>query len=338
MTLIVEEVTDRAGVARCHAIEARCIPHDYAGMPAFPLVEAEAMALGPQRSDRSVLFIVSEEGVDVATGVVWLPLRDNLESASLLFSVDPAHRRRGIGGDFATELIAWARRNGRSRLRFMAPAPLDGPALTEPLARRLGAELALEMVLRVLDVGVLNDAALDKLLADHVAGHADAYDVVTWVDRVPDLLVEGAAYLLGRMSTDAPMGTVEWEQEVWDAERYREKETETTERHRRRVAAGAVERQTGRLVAYTDIGVSNSEPEWVDQWDTIVDPDHRGQRIGMLIKVANLQHLRQVEPRVKWISTFNAASNAHMVAINELLGFRPTVRSMQWQVTGVTSS
>lgn len=333
MTLVVEEVTDPAGVVRWHAIEARSTPYDYEGMPAVPFDEAEAMALGQHRQERLVLFIASEDGIDVAAANAWLPLRDNLENASIHFSVDPARRRQGIGAAFADQLIDWARGVGRSHLVFAGPAPLDGPATSEPLARRLGAELAQEMVCRVLDVSALDDAVMAALLTHEVGERASAYDVVTWVDRVPDHLVDGAAYLMGRMSTDAPMGAIEWEPELWDAARYREKESEAAERHRRRLAAGAVERATGRLVAYTDIGVSESEPAWADQWDTIVDPTHRGHRLGMVVKAANLLHLRRVEPGVRSISTFNAASNVHMVAINDLLGFQPTVRAVRWQLT-----
>ena len=330
--VVLERVVDRAGAARWHAIESRAAPVDYVGLPASPIQEIEALALGAPRSERSVLFIATSDGVDVGNAVAWLPLRDNLESAAVLLSVDPAVRRRGIGGTFVQAILEWAHTEHRSQVRFMAPAPLDGPAPSEALARRYGAEAALEVVLRLLDVHASDDAAFDALLAEHVAGRADGYEVVTWVDRVPDHLVDGAAYLLGRMSTDAPMGTIEWEAEVWDAARYREREDELLARGRRRIAAGAVERATGRLVAYTDIGVPITEPEYADQFDTIVDPEHRGHRLGVVIKVANLRHLCEAEPQTRCVTTWNAASNAHMVAINELLGFRPALRSVHWLI------
>lgn len=330
--LVLEEVTDASGVARWHQIDSRAIPLDY-GLPANPLVEVEALALLPPRSERSVLFIATSDGVDVANAVAWLPLQDNLENASILFSVDPPHRRNGFGEAMALALVEWARAADRTQLRFMAPAPLDGPAPSEAIANRMGAEVGLEVVLRVLDVDRFDDASLDALLAQHVADRAAAYDVVTWVDRVPDELVDGAAYLLGRMSTDVPTGTFEWEAELWDAARYRDREDELLERGRVRIAAGAVDRATGRLVGYTDIAVPTTEPAYGDQFDTIVDPDHRGNRLGVLIKVANIRHLRAVQPRTERVTTWNAASNTHMIAINELLGFRPTLRSVHWQVS-----
>ena len=64
---------------------------------------------------------------------------------------------------------------------------------------------------------------------------------------------------------------------------------------------------------------------------TIVDPDHRGHRLGMWIKVANLRYLMAHEPAVRAIDTWNAASNTHMIAINEAVGFRPVDAWGMWQ-------
>jgi hypothetical protein len=37
-------------------------------------------------------------------------------------------------------------------------------------------------------------------------------------------------------------------------------------------------------------------------------------------------------PAVERVITWNAASNTHMIAINEALGFRPRLRFSQWQL------
>ena len=73
------------------------------------------------------------------------------------------------------------------------------------------------------------------------------------------------------------------------------------------------------------------------QWDTIVAGAHRGHRLGLLTKTANLQLLRQAQPEVRWINTWNAESNAHMVGINERLGFQPMERWFDWQLDLVTA-
>jgi len=49
---------------------------------------------------------------------------------------------------------------------------------------------------------------------------------------------------------------------------------------------------------------------------TRLDWDH----LGLLLKVEMLYWLRDEEPQVRHILTGNAASNAHMVRVNEALG------------------
>lgn len=191
------------------------------------------------------------------------------------------------------------------------------------LARSVGAREVLSDVRRLLD--------LSGELPDPVAPPSP-YRVVQWVDRAPDELVDDVAALEGRMATDIPLGDMDWEPEVWDAARYRAKEAAAAARGRIRLATAAVDDRTGRAVGYTDIGVNASQPEVGYQWDTIVDPDHRGHGLGLVIKSHNLRLLRERLPATRWVNTWNAESNAHMVAVNDALGFHPVGRWAEWQL------
>jgi GNAT superfamily N-acetyltransferase len=332
MDVQIERVTDAAGAARIHALEERSVPFDHPGLIADPVQETEFLATGALADEQPVLFVASDGTSDVATAIVWLPLLDNVENASVFLTVDPDHRRRGIGATFVRHVLDFVRGEGRSRVIFFGSASLDGETPGATLAEQLGAKLALLAVRRQLDLTAVDDTKLDQLMAEEVGTHADGYELVTWIDRLPDHLVDDGARLMGRMTTDAPMGDLEWEPEHWDAARYREKEAQALARGRRRVAAGAVDPTTGQLVAYTDIGVSVLGPLVAYQWDTIVDPDHRGHRLGMFIKIANLRELRRVSPTSASIQTWNAESNEHMVRVNDALGFRPAEYSKQWQL------
>jgi hypothetical protein len=65
---------------------------------------------------------------------------------------------------------------------------------------------------------------------------------------------------------------------------------------------------------------------------TVVARAHRGHRLGLLLKVAMLELLAEREPQLETIETFNADANAHMVGINETLGFRMTGRLTFWEM------
>ena len=80
---------------------------------------------------------------------------------------------------------------------------------------------------------------------------------------------------------------------------------------------------TGHLVGFTVLSVPQQAHRSAAQYATLVLREHRGHRLGMLLKVANLVHLERVSPGHPSVTTFNAEENRHMLAVNEALGFRP---------------
>jgi RimJ/RimL family protein N-acetyltransferase len=73
-------------------------------------------------------------------------------------------------------------------------------------------------------------------------------------------------------------------------------------------------------------------PDWAAQQITTVRPEHRGHRLGLQVKIAMLDLLADREPAVRRILTGNAGENQHMIAINELLGYRITQTSRSWEL------
>jgi GNAT superfamily N-acetyltransferase len=323
----IARVVDVAGVELWHDVEERSVPFDHPGLLADPFEESLSVFREDQRTERIVMFTAHDGNEVVGNEMISYPLLDNLDNALVHLTVVPERRRRGVGRVLAAHLLDVVRAEGRKRAMGWVASPFDGegPGLTFALG--LGVTRANENVRRELDLEGLDDGTLDMAQRDLVGNRADRYQLVTWIDRAPDELVETAARLMGRMSTDAPQGDSAWEPEAWDAARYREGEVAASSRRRRRFAAGAVDPMSGGLVAYTDIGVSTIRPEIAYQWDTVVDPDHRGHRLGLAIKAENLRRLRRESPESKRVETWNAASNTFMIAVNDALGFRPVERT-----------
>jgi RimJ/RimL family protein N-acetyltransferase len=156
---------------------------------------------------------------------------------------------------------------------------------------------------------------------------------VRWIGVPPDELLEGVAYLDGRFLTDAPMGELDLEPEKITADRIRDREVALANRGRETVHSGLVHEASGRLVGWTTICL---DPE-IDngqalQFITLVDPEHRGHRLGTILKIENLRYAQRVEPKLSRITTWNAAANGYMIRINEALGFRPAYGQMEWQL------
>jgi GNAT superfamily N-acetyltransferase len=264
--------------------------------------------------------------------VLALPMLDNLRNAHGGILVAPEHRRRGIGRSLLAHLRTEATRQNRSRLVFWVSQPLD-PAVPDPVGRfaaASGAVPALIQTRRRLDVDAVDPAVLGRLYAQSRARSTD-YSLVQWVGATPPQWLDDMAYLTGRMSTDPPLDGLEWEPEIYDAARIKARDACWLGRGQHNVTTAALDR-AGQLVAFTHIGADTTSRWFAWQGDTIVAPEHRGHRLGTLVKVANLERARRERPELRLIDTCNADSNPYMVAINEAMGFRPHRRAIDWQL------
>ena len=58
------------------------------------------------------------------------------------------------------------------------------------------------------------------------------------------------------------------------------------------------------------------------QTDTAVARNHRGHRLGMLLKIEMMRWLAEAEPQLTVIETSNQVDNSFMIKVNEALGYR----------------
>ena len=112
----------------------------------------------------------------------------------------------------------------------------------------------------------------------------DGYSVVHWIGATPEELLEDVAALESRIISDAPAGDLEIEPEAVDAARMRASDETMHQRGRRVFHAGARDDASGRLVAWTVLTFDADTPSHAWQLTTIVDPGHRGHRLGLLVE------------------------------------------------------
>jgi RimJ/RimL family protein N-acetyltransferase len=231
----------------------------------------------------------------------------------------------------AEALERLVRDEGRRTLTVEVFVPYDAPAdgAGHPdveFATRRGFELDLSNVVRVLDLPV--DAARVQAWADAAAPHHRDYTLRQFRGPVPDDIVEPFGELLGSLMTEAPSGEVAREHEVMDVERIRADEVVFEASGRTKYTTVAVA-PDGSLVAYSELVVPRHDPGHVYQWGTLVAPAHRGHRLGMATKAANLLWLQREEPGRTALVTVNAEVNAQMIGVNEALGFVPVERLVE---------
>lgn len=331
MPPVVEPVRadDRALMDGWYALRVAARAHD---TPALAPPSRQRHATGLSSAGWACrAWAVRAGGEVVAVGDMQLPLRENRDSGFARVVVAPPHRRRGLGTALLAHLVAHAGARGRTRLALQtveAPSPGGPTSPGTAFLRGTGARPAQYELQRRLTLPALPGAGLPAATTQAARG----YRLVRWTGPTPPDRRADLAALIARMSTDAPQGGFAFEAQRWDAERVRERDADTAAAGERTVGAAA-EAPDGRLAAYTEIRVpAPGEDAVARQDDTLVAPEHRGHRLGLWIKLANLEQLAAAHPQVTEIDTWNAADNPWMVAINDVLGYVPIARLTDWEL------
>lgn len=183
----------------------------------------------------------------------------------------------------------------------------------------------------MLDVGTL-DRAKRTRLREPAARAAAGYSLVSWAGPVPEELIGPIAVVYNAMS-DAPRdpGTAA---EQWDAPRVRELHDLRPRYGMHDYTVAARHDDTGELAALTEMVVDPEDPGWGYQLLTVVTREHRGHRLGLLLKVAMMDLLMTAEAQLERVVTTNAESNEHMVAVNDALGYVPDGPPITWWQLG----
>ena len=286
----------------------------------------EIVDVADRRHEVRRTFLVSEAGSDVvlAAAQTIRRTRENLATAGLWLSVHPEHQRRGIGSLLLGHCEQTLRDDGCDRIHEHSGSPAEhGDAATG---------FALANGYRQTLVDLRQDLALPvdeaTLGAPDPRPDPTAYVIETSVDGLPEDWLEDRAVLARRMSTDAPSGDIDLDEEDWDAERVRQ--LWNTPSPIWGVESVARHVPTGRLVAFTDIVVRPGQPDLAVQSDTLVLREHRGRALGLAVKLANLRALQRERPDATTVRTWNADTNTHMIAINERMGFAVTGWTREW--------
>lgn len=300
---------------------------------------------------RHVAWVVLDEDHVVAVATAFLPVRDNTHLVELELGTAASHRGRGHARALLGRVVDMMRAEGRDTVVGGTVVRL-GPEETWALHERAVADVTVstrglpgpgtsfaaaagaDVVQTELRSQVRLPVDQDVLAAveAEVGAHADGYTTRSWTGCPPEDLLDDRAALAARMSTDPPLGDMDWRPEVWDAQRVRDTYADWAARGLAVVGAGAVHEATGTMVAFSEIGRDRRSPTIAHQFDTIVDPDHRGRRLGIVVKAANLRAVEAAMPEVRRVQTWNALENGPMLRVNRAMGFVPVALYPLWQL------
>jgi GNAT superfamily N-acetyltransferase len=265
------------------------------------------------------------DGAPVAVGTVSTGEYDNLHLAWLGVHVRPDHRRRGHGSTMLDALVEEVRARGRTVIG------IDGweSEATRGFAARHGFEEKSRSIHRRQVLADVDWVELERLHEDATAA-ASAYEIVRREGRTPDDELEAMAEMSASIN-DAPTDDLDIEDEVYSPDRVRAYEEAQLARGKALFRVFARHRETGELAGHTVVVVDGERPQLADQHDTAVVASHRGHRLGLLLKSDMNLWLREVQPQLTEIGTWNAESNDHMIGVNEAIGYRVISRQLEFQ-------
>jgi GNAT superfamily N-acetyltransferase len=297
--------------------------------PFLPARDDLRQMLTPSSASRTEVWMALCDDQPAGGGGIQLPLLDNPKMAFFAIGVAPEWRRRGVGAALYDHALERIRAEGRTSVVCqveVAPNDLEtAPGVS--FLRKRGLTPRNTLIRRRLRLPVPPDRLdlLEAKAAERLAG----YQLLSWVGACPGEYAEEYAKLVGLLSVEQPQGDLELEAEKWDVARLRETEERSAANGESRYVTVAVA-PDGSLAAHTLLGVLGSQDPAL-QYDTLVLRAHRGHRLGLALKVANLRALQAAHADVRSVITSNAEQNAAMVKINVDVGFEIIEIEQLWQ-------
>jgi len=306
----------------------RAATADRPGRP-WPLWEQSRVALPTADPERGVTLVGAIDGREmVGAGLLVRPLEENLHIATAFAYVRPDRTREGIGRRLVQELEVIAAGDRRTTVQSEAYLPPGGSGTgPELFARAMGYDVASRESVKEL---VLADfvARREALVAS--APVPDGYRVVTFDTVCPEEHLASFGRLLGLLLSEVPLGALDLHDSEWTPERVRAAEQRQVSVGRHVLTALAIA-PDGSVAGASDVRVDDADPTHAQVGVTIVDPAHRGRRLGLVLKTATHDLALAGWPELVSIDTSNAEVNTWMNAVNEALGYRTIETQLELQ-------
>jgi len=158
----------------------------------------------------------------------------------------------------------------------------------------------------------------------------ERYDFQLWKNTCPEVWIEELASAKMWLYT-APHG--QRREEIWQIspEWLGEEEAVRKARGITWWTIVAIDKETARMAAFSDILFSPYRPQIAMRQDTSVDPMHRRRGLALYLKAYLILKLQSEACGVRVLTTTNVRNNAGILHINQKLGLVPTDQFGKWE-------
>ena len=292
---------------------------------------AEARRLPEVYVERTWL-VEAADGTPVAEAGCWYHGEASFTGARVLeidsLNVVAGWRRRGIGAALLRLMAEYGAEHDRTHIHGRVRSPIPAGAR---FAEAVGAKPGLEQRESELDLACLDLAMIDRWIAEGPV-RAPGYEVVFMVDGYDRSCLPAIAETYDAMD-DMPHGDLQASTQRKTVDQLVGADAMLAGSGASRWSAFAREIGSDRFAGVSDIFLRSWDPAIVDQGNTGVLRPHRGRRLGWWLKAAMARKIVDEIPEARVIRTGNAFSNAHMLAINDAMGFRVTSVTTTWELS-----
>lgn len=308
----------------------------------FPLLagSAEGIALWGEEQDHPISITPEQhwDGEAVGMASVQIPLKENLDSAYMEINVASGHEH--AYGELWEAVQIILRAEGRTKVSAYADQPfgddLVAPSSSLSLQKTRYSDFLLfegfdlTQTESCTRLSLPPDEGIISTLHSEALEKSGGYRSISWAGPTPQEYRVDMVAMLTAFHMDMPNAGIVDPEFNYDVARLIEGERRAELIGFTDIVTAAQHIETGHLVGYTRLQLEPGRLA-VIQEDTVVLKEHRGHRLGLLVKTENLRQLMSIAPERTYIQTWNAGENAWMWAINERLGFREHAGVGLWQ-------
>lgn len=224
----------------------------------------------------------------------------------------PSVRRKGTGRALLSAAVRRAYEDGVASIGVEAIGGTPAVKFWESL----GFRCAYVEMRSILNLAAVEQPALTAMATAVPSGYRVEYHP----GGLPESLLE--SYAAAKASRGEP-SDLELRPSSYDAHRLADSLATLNRRGMKPYLVLAVHESSGEVSALTELVMPIQHPTRADQYDTIVVPSHQGLGLERAIKARMLLEIRQAEPKLAEVQTWNALENDPMADVNAELGFRP---------------
>lgn len=251
---------------------------------------------------------------------------DHANLVFLYLYVLPEFRRRGLGTWLIKESVKEMEKARREFVIFIAYSQVECGELflTELGARKCNIRQINRLYLEKLDFGLMQNW-IEK-------GDKARFEVLFWEKLIPEEYL--AQFLeINWYMNDAPIGNLQIKKHQMTSKEWREYEGFLRDRGCVLWAVVIQDIQTKSLCGYTTTIWDSTNPDCLNQGDTVVHRNFRGNGLGRWMKADMIMRVIQQRPNVQYVVTGNANGNIPMLKINHQMGFQIHQEKVEWQIS-----